>query len=136
MTSFAIATRYAFFAAVATLVNLTTQAAALRIYDGPFALTLAIALGTGSGLVTKYLLDKRWIFGDRSRGAKAHGKRFSLYTSTGVLTTAIFWGTEYAFDALTPDGRYRFVGAVIGLSIGYITKYRLDRRYVFRSAHA
>ena len=43
---------------------------------------------------------------------------------------------EYAFAAMTPDGRYRFVGATLGLGIGYITKYQLDRRFVFPQATA
>ena len=34
----------------------------------------------------------------------------------------LIWRTEFAREA----------GAVIGLSIGYVTKYLLDRRYVFR----
>jgi hypothetical protein len=38
---------------------------------------------------------------------------------------------EYEVDALSPDGRFRFVGATLGLAIGYVTKYRLDRRFVF-----
>ena len=57
----------------------------------------AVAAGTLVGLVVKYLLDKRWIFADTSTGVKAHGKKFSLYTAMGLVTTAIFWGTETAF---------------------------------------
>ncbi len=123
--------RYALFAAIAMALNLGSQAAELRLYRGPFSLTAAIVIGTGAGLVTKYVLDKHWIFFDRSSGAAANSRKFALYTGTGIATTAIFWGFEYGFDALTPDGRWRYLGAVIGLSIGYIAKYRLDRRFVF-----
>jgi putative flippase GtrA len=94
-------------------------------------LTLALIFGTGTGLVTKYILDKRWIFFDPSIGVAAHGRSFTLYTVTGVLTTAIFWGLEYAFDGLTPDGRWRYLGGAIGLAIGYAIKFHLDRRFVF-----
>ena len=132
MTPASLALRYAAFAAIAIVINLATQAVALRIYSGPFALTIAIFLGIATALPVKYLLDKRWIFFDGASGLAAHGRRFVLYTTTGVFTTAIFWGLENAFDALTPDGRYRFVGAAIGLVIGYVTKFCLDRRYVFR----
>ena len=38
------------------------------------------------------------------------------------------------FDTLSQDGWPRFVGAAIGLAIGYVTKYHLDRRFVFRGA--
>jgi hypothetical protein len=27
----------------------------------------------------------------------------------------------------------RYLGGIIGLAIGYLTKYRLDKRYVFRT---
>jgi len=49
----------------------------------------------------------------------------------GVFTTIIFWGTEIAFDILFQDPNAKYLGAVIGLSIGYVIKYFLDKRYVF-----
>ena len=136
MTFLPIYLRYAIFAVLASLVNLATQAASLQLYSGELGLTIALILGTGTGLLTKYLLDKRWIFFDMSAGAAAHGKTFSLYTATGILTTGIFWGLEYAFDGLTPDGRWRYLGGAIGLAIGYIVKFQLDRRFVFAVADA
>jgi putative flippase GtrA len=136
MTFLPIYLRYAVFAVLASLVNLATQAASLQLYSAALGLTIALILGTGTGLLTKYLLDKRWIFFDMSTGAAAHGKTFSLYTATGILTTGIFWGLEYAFDGLTPDGRWRYLGGAIGLAIGYIAKFQLDRRFVFAVADA
>lgn len=129
-----IAFLYTLFAVIAGGANLACQWIELRIYSGPWSLMLAMAFGTGAGLVTKYLLDKRWIFNDRTSGLATHVRKFSLYTLMGVVTTAIFWGLELLFDALTPDGRLRFVGATIGLVIGYVMKYRLDRRFVFGAA--
>ena len=72
---------YAAFAAVATAANLCAQAAAGQaLGTAPGSLGarywLALAFGTGVGLVVKYALDKRWIFRDRASGLKAHGKRF------------------------------------------------------------
>lgn len=125
-----LALLYAAFAALATGVNIGTQAVSLAVWSGVFALPVAMLLGTVTGLVTKYVLDKRWIFADRSTGLRAHGTRFTLYTLMGVGTTLIFWGTELAFAAADPD--LAFVGAAIGLTIGYVTKYHLDKRFVFR----
>jgi putative flippase GtrA len=136
MAPFVLPIRYALFAGVATGINLATQVVALALYHGPEKLTAAMVAGTGTGLLTKYLLDKRWIFYDTSRGMIGHARKGALYTSTGVLTTALFWATEYAFDALTSDGRWRFLGAAIGLTLGYALKYRLDHRYVFGGAGA
>lgn len=120
---------YAAFAVLATAVNLATQHAALALWD---ALPFAMAVGTGTGLVAKYLLDRRWIFGDREGGLKAHGRKFGLYTVMGVVTTAVFWGFELAFEQAFGTALMRDVGAVLGLAIGYATKYQLDRRFVFR----
>lgn len=126
--------RYGLFAVIATLANLGAQRVVLWQMDGGTGLALAIAVGTGVGLVVKYLLDKRWIFMDVSTGARAHGEKFTRYTLTGVFTTAIFWGMETVFWLIWRDDTMRELGAVIGLSIGYVVKFQLDKRFVFRPA--
>lgn len=103
-------------------------------WRGPIALMLAIAAGTLVGLVAKYLMDKRWIFFDPATGAKAHARRFALYSLFGLATTAIFWGSEALAWAVWETEFARETGAVLGLMVGYIAKYRFDRRFVFRSA--
>lgn len=133
MSPAALTFRYIAFALVATLANLAVQRVVLAIaaLPGMLAFPLALAAGTLAGLVTKYVLDKRWIFDDRSRGVEAHGRLFSLYALTGVATTAIFWGTETLFWLTWGTDLARETGAVLGLAIGYAIKYRLDRRFVF-----
>ena len=131
MTLQTLVLRYAFFAVLATLANLATQRGLLWLGDSGAVFGLAVAAGTIVGLVLKYILDKRWIFGDMSVGAKAHSKRFSLYTAMGLVTTAIFWGMETAFWLVWQTYAMRELGAVLGLSIGYVVKYNLDRRFVF-----
>lgn len=91
-----------------------------------------MAAGTATGLVSKYLLDKFWIFDDRSVGLSENVHKFGFYSLTGVLTTAVFWGTETAF-ALVGNEAMRYLGAVLGLAIGYALKFHLDRRFVFRA---
>lgn len=122
--------RYSLFAAIATAVNLAVQAGTLALYAGPFHLMLAMALGTVAGLVPKYLLDKRWIFADAEAG---HARKFTLYTLMAVATTLVFWLTEILFDRIGRGGPLHYVGALIGLALGYWLKYRLDRRFVFGS---
>lgn len=122
---------YAAFAVVATIVNLGAQRLILAGLDGWIALPIAIFIGTLAGLVVKYILDKRWIFNDRRGGVATHSKQFGLYSLMGVATTAIFWGFEYSFWAIWQTDLMREVGAVIGLGIGYVTKYYLDSKYVF-----
>ena len=62
---------------------------------------------------------------------KANSKYLSLYTATGIITTALFWGTETIFWLAWQTDAMRELGAVIGLSFGYVIKYRLDRIFVF-----
>jgi putative flippase GtrA len=141
MSGLALGLRYAAFAVLATLANLAAQRLVLRIGgemlpamgDG-MLLSAAIVAGTGVGLVIKYVLDKRWIFADSETGLKAHGRKFSLYTAMGLVTTAIFWGFETAAWWIWQSDLAREAGAIIGLAIGYVVKYRLDRRFVFRTA--
>ena len=123
--------RYAAFAIVATAANLTTQRAVLQLGDTAAYFAAAVGAGTIVGLVIKYLLDKRWIFHDVETGLKNHGRKFSLYTAMGIITTAIFWITETAFWLIWHTDAMRELGAVIGLGIGYVVKYNLDRRFVF-----
>lgn len=127
----ALAARYAGFAVVATVTNLGTQRILLPAEPAVLDYSVALGAGTLAGLVVKYLLDKRWIFFDRAAGLRAHGRRFTLYTVTGIATTAIFWGVETAFWMTWGTTGMRELGGVIGLTIGYSLKYQLDKRYVF-----
>ena len=131
MTLTTLVVRYTVFAVIATIANLGTQRLVLMAGDGAGAFIAAVGAGTLVGLVIKYALDKRWIFYDMSTGAAAHGRKFMLYTVMGLATTAIFWGTETAFWLIWNTDLMRELGAVIGLSIGYVVKYNLDRRFVF-----
>ena len=51
----------------------------------------------------------------------------------GISTTIVFWTTESMFWLIWKTEMMREFGAIIGLSIGYILKYRLDRKYVFNT---
>lgn len=133
MTAPVLILRYAIFAVVAVVVNLAVQRGVLAM---SFGLLAALAAGTAAGLVVKYLLDKVWIFDDRAAGLAAHGRRFTLYTLMGVATTAIFWGVESAAWAIWRTDAAREAGAVLGIAIGYVVKYRLDRRFVFQGGVA
>ncbi len=131
MTLTVLVLRYSVFAIIATVANLATQRLSLGLYPGAFGLPLAIFIGTLVGLVVKFFLDKRWIFRDLSTSASENTRKFGLYTLMGVATTVIFWGMEYGFWLIWHTDLMREIGAVIGLGIGYVTKYHLDKRFVF-----
>jgi putative flippase GtrA len=127
-----LAITYALLALVATLLNIGAQDITHHLYQGPYSLPACVAVGTGVGLIAKYMLDKRYIFRFRARDAAHDGKTFVLYAVMGLATTVIFWGFEFGFDWLFGNRPMRYVGAVLGLAIGYVVKYRLDKRFVFR----
>lgn len=126
--------RYGLFAAIATVANLGVQRLVMRLGDETLVFLAAVFLGTLVGLIIKYVLDKKWIFYDAGTGAKQHGAKFGLYTAMGLITTAIFWGAESVFWFVWHTEAMRELGAVLGLAVGYVVKYRLDRRFVFTDA--
>jgi len=126
-----IALKYLIFASIATALNLVTQALCLKLYGGEYNLYVAMAFGTAAGLVSKYVLDKRYIFAYRPMSHVDDAHRFVFYTATGIITTALFWATEIVFDMLWRHELAKYAGAVLGLSVGYLLKYRLDKRFVF-----
>ena len=136
MTTAQLIGRYTAFAILATLANLATQRLVLSLAEGSQGFVLAIGSGTVVGLFLKYFLDKRWIFFDTSSGIATHGLKFTLYTAMGVFPTLIFWGSETVFWLAWETDLMREVGAVLGLSIGFVLKYNLDRRIVFRKPGA
>lgn len=126
-----IAVLYAVFAALATAVNIGSQALVIWLYHGPYAVPLSILIGTAAGLPVKYVLEKRHIFSFESENLAHDGKMFALYSFMGVFTTALFWGIEYAFHHTFGTDAMRYLGGVIGLTLGYAIKYHLDKRFVF-----
>ncbi|KAB7774944.1 MULTISPECIES: GtrA family protein [Xanthomonas] len=125
-------TLYLAFAAVAAAVNIGTQCIAVRAWLWPSTTVPAsIAAGTLTGLLVKYLLDKRWIFRFATRDARHDTRTFAMYTVMGGMTTLVFWGSELVFHCLFGSEGMRYVGAIIGLAIGYVSKYQLDKRFVF-----
>lgn len=128
-----LAATYAALALIATAANIGAQDVVVRVYGGEFDILVSVAVGTGVGLVVKYLLDKRFIFRFRARNAVHDSQTFALYTLTGLATTAIFWGFEFGFHYYFETKEMRYLGGVIGLAIGYWMKYHLDKRFVFRA---
>lgn len=126
-----IAFLYSVFAALATSINLVTQAFVIWVYAGPYAIELSILAGTAAGLPIKYILEKRHIFEFTAESAKHDGKLFFMYSFLGIFTTALFWGAEFAFHWIFGTDFMRYLGGAMGLTMGYIIKYHLDKRFVF-----
>lgn len=130
--SFRLAMLYTAFAIAATLCNILTQNICNYLYSGDFSILISIIIGTGFGLVIKYILDKKYIFQYKTKTAGHNRQVFFLYTIMGIVTTMIFWGFEFGFHYIFETKEMRYLGGILGLMIGYICKYYLDKRYVFR----
>lgn len=127
-----LAVLYAVFALIAIAINIGCQAIVIWIYKGAYAVPLSVLVGTAAGLPVKYVLEKRHIFGFKSKNLAHDGRVFILYTFMGVFTTALFWGIEWGFHEAFQTDAMRYVGGAIGLTVGNIIKYHLDKRYVFQ----
>ncbi|MES2819182.1 MAG: GtrA family protein [Pseudomonadota bacterium] len=128
-----LAAIYGLLAIIATVFNIGAQDLLIRLYSGSYSILLSMVFGTAVGLVVKYILDKRYIFAFKAQNAAHDGQVFMLYALMGLITTAIFWGFELAFEHFFASKEMRYLGGVIGLAIGYLAKYALDKRFVFRT---
>ena len=130
-TATKIAVLYTLFAVVSTAINIGSQIVSIWVYKGPFSVEISILVGTAMGLPLRYFLEKRYIFNFTSKNLVHDGKLIVVYSAMGGITTLFFWGTEYAFHLIYDTDFMRYVGGVIGLSIGFYVKYQLDKKYVF-----
>lgn len=130
-TATKIAILYTLFAVVSTAINIGSQMLSIWTYKGPFAVEISILIGTAMGLPLRYVLEKKYIFDFTSENFIHDGKLFVFYSAMGVITTLIFWGTEYAFHLIYDTEFMRYLGGIIGLFISFYVKYQLDKKYVF-----
>jgi putative flippase GtrA len=126
-----IAVLYTLFAVLSTAINIGSQMLSIWIYKGPLSVEVSILVGTGMGLPLRYYLEKRYIFNFTSKNLVHDGKLVVLYIAMGFITTLVFWGTEYAFYLIYETDFMRYLGGIVGLSVGFYAKYRLDKKYVF-----
>ncbi len=131
---------YTLFAVLSTLLNIGTQMASLRILlvaglpsllGHRYDLELAMLSGTAVGLLFKYVMDKRYIFAFETEDVLHEGRTMLLYGLMGVFTTLEFWVVELLFNHFLAFAGARYVGACLGLALGYWLKYQLDQRFVF-----
>tara|TARA_B110000444_G_C18460093_1_gene419827 strand:- start:16 stop:405 length:390 start_codon:yes stop_codon:yes gene_type:complete len=123
---------YTFFAIIAISINIYSQYLVFTLYIAEHAIYAAILIGTTLGLTSKYLLDKIYIFKYKINTLYDYGKNFAAYISTGFFTTLIFWVFEYSFYIYFENDIAKYIGAIIGLTIGYTVKYILDKKFVFK----
>ena len=127
---------YTLFALVSVAINIGSQMLSVWAYKGPFSVEISILVGTVMGLPLRYFLEKRYIFSFTSKSLSHDGRLFIFYSVMGLITTLIFWGTEYTFHLIYDTDFMRYIGGIIGLSIGFYVKYQLDKKYVFVNSYS
>ena len=123
---------YIYFSLIAMTLNIFSQYLVFSLYDNEYTIYVAILVGTTLGLISKYSLDRVYIFKYNINNIYGYSKNFALYTFTGIFTTLIFWIFEYSFYILFDNNVAKYIGAIIGLTIGYTVKYVLDKKFVFK----
>jgi putative flippase GtrA len=140
--------KYSLFALVSIVINLLFQEITYKVLNlflesikktgsllvfPDLNFYISIFSGTFFGLLTKYILDKKYIFYYKIKSKKEDLFKFILYTSMGIVTTIIFWGFEIIFKNVFDFYTAKYIGGLIGLIIGYTTKYFLDKKFVFKN---
>lgn len=124
--------KYVVFAVISMIFNLGSQFVTDRIIDEPHDIFIALIVGTGVGLVIKYILDKHYIFFYKTDTIGNNLKAFLLYSAMGIITTGVFWGFELAFHYIIATSTAKYWGGLLGLAVGYTFKFFLDKKLVFR----
>jgi len=124
--------KYILFAILATTVNIFFQYLSFLLIDHKYELYIAILNGTILGMTLKYYLDKNFIFYYVKK--EFNNKNiFFLYIFTSIFTTIIFWAIELWFSYYVKINYSEYLGALVGLTLGYSLKYLLDKQLVFNN---
>ena len=127
-----IGLKYILFAILAMTVNIFFQYLSFLLIDHKYELYIAILNGTILGMILKYYLDKNYIFYYVKK--KFNNKNiFLLYIFTSIFTTIIFWAIELWFSYYVNINYSEYIGALVGLTLGYSLKYLLDKQLVFNN---
>ena len=127
-----IGLKYILFAILAMTVNIFFQYLSFLLIDHKYELYIAILNGTILGMILKYYLDKNFIFYYVKK--EFNNKNiFLLYIFTSIFTTIIFWAIELWFSYYVNINYSEYLGALVGLTLGYSLKYLLDKQLVFNN---
>lgn len=89
-------------------------------------------VAVGITYIIKFFLDKFIVFKKGGIQLKETSKEFLKYFGFAILTTIENIGIQFLLTNLI--GAPLEISVVIALSIGYLTKFFLDRKYVFNKS--
>ena len=124
--------KYILFAILATTVNIFFQYLSFLLIEHKYELYIAMLNGTILGMILKYYLDKNFIFYYVKKEFNIKNI-FLLYIFTSIFTTILFWAIELWFSYYVNINYSEYLGALVGLTLGYSLKYLLDKQLVFNN---
>ncbi|TFG04991.1 MAG: GtrA family protein [Promethearchaeota archaeon] len=86
-------------------------------------------IAVGITYVVKFTLDKFIVFGKKTLQLKETSQEFFKYFGFAILTTIENIGIQFILTNFAQTSLE--ISMIIALSIGYFTKFLLDRKYVF-----
>jgi putative flippase GtrA len=86
-------------------------------------------VAVGITYIIKFFLDKFIVFQKKSMEIKETSQQFAKYFLFAILTTVENIGIQFIFTNFF--GTPLEISFIIALSIGYLTKFYLDKKYVF-----
>jgi putative flippase GtrA len=125
--------RYAGFALLSTAINCLVQFFILHTLAGSLAIYIALAFGTGAGFVSKFLLDRNYVFYHVSSGYKQEVWVSICYLGTSVIMTLAYLSFQTFVYFEYGDGAFYYISACLVLCLGYSAKFLIDGRFVFTS---
>ena len=87
------------------------------------------ALAVGITYLIKFVLDKLIVFQETFSGAQNTRRQFLIYFGLAIITTVENIGIQFLLGILTPWTLSLRI--IIALVCGYLTKFFLDRKFVF-----
>lgn len=101
----------------------------------PYNMTELVGSVAAVGItyIVKFLLDKFVVFEKKSTQLKETSEQFIKYFIFAIITTIENIGIQFLLTNFI--GTPLEISLIIALSIGYITKFLLDRRYVFAKSY-
>ena len=101
--------------------------------DEPFKMTELVgsSIAVLITYILKFVLDKYIVFNKREKNLKQTSKEFSLYFIFAILTTLENIGIQFIMSNFI--GTDYWISLLIALTTGYITKYFLDKYFVFKT---
>lgn len=125
-----IVAKYSFISFISILFNVIAQFIFTKLFYYNYNFLIEMFLGSISGVTVKIILDRTYIFYYMNEKSIGNILRFVVYSFFEIISILLFIILEVIFNFFIPIPFSRYLGVIIGLSIGYSIKYHFDKRYI------